>query len=206
MSNIHPSAIVHEGVELSNQVTVEEFSVLGKDRQDRSSVTTALHNECRIGAHATVYAGSTIKSNAVIGDYAKVGYDSTIGTESRIVYRSQVYSNVDIAENCIIGGFLCNDSSVGNGSRIFGAVIHQHDEPQLRWGSVDEPSPEIQADVFAGFNSKIIGDITIESQSYICSGAIVTRDVPQKSVVYGVNEIVPYDEFTGELSQSEFFS
>lgn len=205
MSTVHPSAIVHEDVELADQVTVEEFSVLGKSRQEKNSGITILNNDCHIGTHATVYAGSTIKSDAFLNDYAQVGYNSTIGTESRIIYRSQVYSRVDIGENCIIGGFLCNDCSVGDRSRIFGAVIHQHDEPQLQWGSVDEPSPEIQADVFAGFNSKIIGDITIESQSYICSGAIVTRDVPEKSIVYGVNEIIPFDEFNGELSKSEFF-
>lgn len=205
MSSIHPSAIVYDGVDLADNVSVEEFSVLGKGRQDKPMETTELHKGCQVGTHATIYAGSTIESDSKIKDYALIGWDSIIGSKSRIIYGSQIYSRVEIGNRCIVGGFLCNDSTVGDRSRIFGAVIHRHDEPHLQWGSVDEPSPKIQNDVFAGFGSKIIGDITIESQSFICSGAIVTQDIPKKSIVYGVNEIASYTEFDGKLSKSKFF-
>lgn len=123
MNAIHSSAEVYDGVKLADQVTVEEFSVLGKDQQDESSKTTIVQKGSCVGTHATVYAGSTIQSDVVIDDYSRIGYDSLIGSKSRIIYGSHVYSRVNVGECCIVGGFLCNDCNVGDRSRIFGAVF-----------------------------------------------------------------------------------
>ncbi len=56
-----------------------------------------------------------------------------------------------------------------------------------------------------GFDALVIGPVKIGSNSYVCAGAIVSKNVPPNSVVYGVNKIVSYKSWNGNLSKSKFF-
>lgn len=59
--------------------------------------------------------------------------------------------------------------------------------------------------MFIGFDAIVVGEITIGGSAYICAGSIVTRDVPPQHVVYGVNKVIPYSEWPGDLRHSPFF-
>ena len=72
--------------------------------------------------------------------------------------------------------------------------------------NVIEKSPIIQDRVFIGFGAKIIGRVEIGMHSYIVAGAIVTKDIPPKSIVSGINNIQFYNKWKGKLKKSQFFS
>jgi serine acetyltransferase len=51
----------------------------------------------------------------------------------------------------------------------------------------------------------VIGGIVVGSGSYVCAGAVVTKDIPRGVIVSGVNRISTPDEWHGPLGKSDFF-
>jgi serine acetyltransferase len=78
-----------------------------------------------------------------------------------------------------------------------GDVIHEYAKPHLDWWEVDEEPPIIESDVVIAWGAKVIGHIRISSYSYITSGAIVTKSVPPKHIVKGINEQIPLKDWKG---------
>jgi len=80
-----------------------------------------------------------------------------------------------------------------------GETLHSY----YGYSNVDErsPAPKILDHTIVGFGVKIIGGVTIGYRSYLAAGAVVTRDVPDESIVTGVNGITRPNEWTGKLSQ-----
>jgi serine O-acetyltransferase len=54
-------------------------------------------------------------------------------------------------------------------------------------------SPIIDKNVVIGDGAKILGPIIIGKNSVIAAGAIITKDIPENSVAYGVNHYRPKD-------------
>ena len=58
---------------------------------------------------------------------------------------------------------------------------------------------------FVGWNAVIVGPVVIAERSYVCAGALITRNVPPGHIAYGRNQIVPHEDWPGELGLSPFF-
>lgn len=61
-----------------------------------------------------------------------------------------------------------------------------------KWENVG--TPIIAENVIICDGAKILGPIVIGANSVIAAGAIITKDIPQNSVAYGVNQYKPKDE------------
>jgi acetyltransferase-like isoleucine patch superfamily enzyme len=70
--------------------------------------------------------------------------------------------------------FLCHDGSVHVVNRAFGTKID-------RTGKID-----VRDNVFIGEHVLILPDVTIGPNAIVAAGAVVSRDVPENSVVAGV--------------------
>jgi len=166
---------------------------------------TSIGKKCIIGSHVIIYGGTKIGDETIVEDFCRIGEDVRIGNNCHILYGDKIYDGSVIGDNCIIAGFICERAKIGKNVRIFGEMVHNQREPHLGWDNIVEDSPVIDDCVFIGFGAKIIGGIKISNNSYIVAGAIVTKDVPKKSIVFGVNKIVPYKEWKGSLRNSKFF-
>jgi serine O-acetyltransferase len=59
------------------------------------------------------------------------------------------------------------------------------------WENVGNPI--ICKNVVVADGAKILGPIIIGENSFVAAGAIVTKDMPANSIIYGVNQFKPKD-------------
>ncbi|MDD2973244.1 MAG: hypothetical protein PHE02_14060, partial [Lachnospiraceae bacterium] len=55
-------------------------------------------------------------------------------------------------------------------------------------------SPIIAENVIVCDGAKILGPVVIGTNSIVAAGAIITKDIPQKSIAYGVNQCKPKNQ------------
>jgi acetyltransferase-like isoleucine patch superfamily enzyme len=151
----------------------------------------AIGKRAWLGNFVVLYEGVTIGSEAVLEDYVRVGYGSSIGNGARIMYGAFVCDRVAIGAGARVAGFVCDASWIGDGATAMGKLVHRYDAPESDWWGPDEPSPRIEANAVVGMGSIIVGGVTIGAGSYVAAGAIVTRDVPPNTLVTGVNGHMP---------------
>lgn len=116
-------------------------------------------------------------------------------------------SNVDIGRKCRLSSSISigNNSGIGDYSFIQGQVsigndvmmaphvaiigsnhiFNRKDVPMNRQGKCNQPV-KICDDVWIGYGSKILAGVTVNQGSIVAAGAVVTKDVPEYSVVGGV--------------------
>ena len=183
-------------VKLNPTAEIGEFSIIGKKTSYlKEKKETKINGGVNVGSHVIIYEGTEVGIKTQIEDFCRIGEKTKIGRNCRIIYGAKIYGYVTIGNNCIIGGFICEDVAIGNNCRIFGELVHDHKiRPEKfsdikKWDKGGEKAPTIQDNVFVGFGAKIIGDISIGSGSYILPNSIVTRDVPKNSMVKGINKI-----------------
>lgn len=205
---LHKSSKIFSNVSIGHNTIIEEFCLIGKPHretrkkfllnknEDEQIKKTQIGNNCFIQAGTIIYEGVVIEDDVICGDYVTIGSGSKIHAGTKIHYRANIFKDVLIGFNCRIGGFCCNNSIVGNGSSVYGKLVHHYTR---HGGNNHDQSPKIGSNVIVGFDSVIVGGIIISDNSYVASGAIVTKDVPEKSIVIGTNQIYSIEEWSGRL-------
>jgi acetyltransferase-like isoleucine patch superfamily enzyme len=144
---------------------------------------TYIGNDVEIGAFCVVSRGVRIEAGVMIDHYCRVGPGSTIGRNTRILYGAQVFDNVKVGENCIIGGHLIDRTIVEDEVTYSGDMAHLHSDPTRDWDTTEEPSPTIRRGTVVGVGALIIGSVTIGPHTYIGAGEIVRTDIPEEMVL-----------------------
>ena len=207
------TAIIYPKCKIAPNVMIGDFSIIGKSsrpinnrmRSKTMLKETVIQDNCFIGSYVTIGEGTIIEKNTTIEDYGVIEDNVKIGSSSYIVHGARVCGKSVIENNCVIGGFIAERSNVGPHSRVFGMLIHKQDDPSKNWDSLEEEAPHLECKVIVGMGAQVIGGVHVGNHVYICSGAVVTKDVPSFHVVLGVNKIVPISEWKGNLKNSLFF-
>lgn len=200
-------------------VQIGDFSVIGRPSRPRFNVSnnrvefltnntpleTIISDGCYIGAHVLIEEGVRIGPNCIIESKCLVEKGTVIGGNSLIVHGARILQDAQIAANCVIGGFIADRAIIGERCRVLGALLHKQDDPYLPWDDNIEPSPTLGENVFVGAGAIVIGDAHICDNVYICSGAIVTQDIPSFNVVRGINEVIDRSQWPGRLKDSLFW-
>lgn len=194
---IASTAIIYEKrLRLSGKVIIGEYTILGKKASYlKKNHTLSIGSNCIIGSHVIIYEGATIKKKTQIEDFCRIGEKTRIGENCRIVYGAKIYGYAHIGNNCVIGGFICEDVKIGNNCRIFGELVHKFNSAtdtfhnMASWDRGGEKPPTIGNNVFIGFGAKIVGGIYIGEGAYIYPNAIVTKNVPARMCIKLVNEL-----------------
>jgi len=165
-------------------------------------------NDVIIQPNAIISNGVKIGNGVTIGPFVTIGKDTTIGDGTEIIYCSQIYQKVKVGKNCIIGGFLCDCSQVGDNVTVFGSLVHDfvngYDRDQ-EITELESISPIIENDVIICKDALIIGKVRIKSKTYVTAGTIVTKDTDGDCVVKGINGATCIRAYKGRLRNSEFF-
>jgi len=133
--NIHPSAVIHPGADLADDVTVGPFCVIGDDVQigegTRLEPNVIIEPGARIGRNCHVWSGSVLggppqdhkykgeKSLVVIGDnnilreYVTLHRAVGEGVATRIGHDNMLMAYVHVGHNCEIGSYNTLSSYVG---------------------------------------------------------------------------------------------
>ena len=138
-------------------------SFIGEGTIIHSSVIeeSMVEERVKIGPFAHLRPNSTIKADCKIGNFVEIK-NSSIGTGSKVSHLAYV-----------------GDAKIGKGCNIGCGVIFANYDGKKKNKTV------VGNHVFIGSNSNIIAPVVIESESYICAGTTVTKDVNNGDFVIG---------------------
>ncbi len=198
-------------VVLAANAIVGDFVVLGYPKEARieqhrynrnalwselSQITTTIEADTIIGNHVAVGEGTIIRAASVLEDGCRLGYNCDVGERARVMYGAFVCDRVTIGRRARVAGFICDACSIGDDATVMGQLVHEYTQPHQEWG-IEEAAPTIEPRAVVAYGSVIVGGVTIGANSYVAAGAVVTKDVPPRSVVIGTNQIIPASEWRG---------
>jgi acetyltransferase-like isoleucine patch superfamily enzyme len=207
---IHPTAIVHPGTVLGEGVKVLEYAVVGKQpvlsprsTAKREELAPAvLGAETVVSTGAVVFAGTTIGARVIVGDQAcvrercAVGDDVVIGRGSLVENDTSVGARTKIQADAYVTAYSTLEEDVfvapcvvTTNDNFMGRTERRH---ALRRG------PAIRRGARVGSAAVLCPGIEIGEEAFVGAGAVVTKDVPPRTVVVGnparVLREVPEDE------------
>ncbi len=139
--------------------------------------TATIEQPCQIGEGTKVWHYSHVMKGAKIGKNCNIGQNVFIGSKTELGNNVKVQNNVSIYD-CI----KIEDDVFCGPSVVFTNVIN----PRSHVSRKDEYKETlIKKGATLGANSTIVCGITINEYAFIGAGAVVTKDVPKYSLVYG---------------------
>lgn len=157
----------------------------------------------RIDGYAeNIYVGdfSRIRRNAWLtcnDKNSRISVGKSTGISSFVKIKVQEGGFVDIGDHCSIHSFSViygnGGVTIGNHVRIATSVIivpnnHNFDDisKNIYEQGISKKEIVIKDDVWIGAGAIILAGVTIGAHSVIAAGCVVTKDVPENSVVAGV--------------------
>ena len=196
-ADIHPTAIVYEGTVLGDGVKVLEGAVVGKQPtlSPRSTAKREQLQPTTIGAGtivstgAIVFAGSAIGARVILGDQScvrervKIGddvvlgrgsyveNDTTIGAMAKIQAEAYITAYSTLEEHVFIAPCVVttNDNWMGRTEKRFELV----------------KGPTIRRGARVGGGAILCPGVEIGEEAFVGAGAVVTKDVPPRTLVVG---------------------
>jgi acetyltransferase-like isoleucine patch superfamily enzyme len=160
-----------------------------------------------IGNFSTIGPGVTIGARSIVEDYVSIQANAVLGAGVLVASKAWLGIGASVGDDSIIKGHVGDNVRVGRGCRIAGELIHRQLDPSIPWDDpVDEASPIVGDGAFVGWRAVVIGGVNIGAGAYVCAGALVTRDVPDRHIARGRNEIMPASAWPGALGKSPFFA
>ena len=209
-AEVHPTATVHPGTGLGEGVKIMENAVVGKQPvlSPRSTAKKETLPPARIGADtvvstgAIVFAGTTIGAGVILGDQSCVRERVTIGDHVVIGRGSLVENDTTIGARTRIQAhaYITAYSTLEEHVFIAPCVVTTNDDLMGRTERRHEliSGPTIRRGARVGGGAVLCPGVEIGEEAFVGAGAVVTRDVPPRTVVVGnparVLREVPEDE------------
>lgn len=154
---------------------------LGKEREAHPLV---------IGENSIIRSGTIIYGDCEFGDHFQTGHRATIREHTKVGSHVSVGTLADIQGYCTIGSYtrLHSNVFVAQGAEIEDFVwVFPH---VVLTNDPTPPSNEMQGVILKSFSavaarSVILPGVTVEGDSLVAAGAIVTKNVEKNTVVAG---------------------
>ncbi len=152
---------------IGKNVTIEPYVVFGAKVRIGNNVTIKsfshledckLENRVEVGPYARIRPGSVLKENSKIGNFVEVK-KSTIGKKSKVNHLTYI-----------------GDSEIGKFVNIGAGTI------TCNYDGIKKHRTKIKDKVFVGSNSSLVAPLTIEENSVIGAGSVITKNVRKKSL------------------------
>ncbi len=152
---------------IGKNVTIEPYVVFGPKVKvgDNSYIKSFSHIEgtkieknVSVGPYARLREGTVLKSNSKIGNFVETK-KSNINQNSKVNHLSYI-----------------GDTSIGKNSNIGAGTI------TCNYDGVKKSKTKISDNVFVGSNSSLVAPVTLEKNSIIGAGSVITRNVKKKSL------------------------
>jgi len=198
--DLQDNVVIFPGTILGAGVTVYPNSTLGRPPKKAGALARPLPESLDplcigagsvIGASCVLYAGTTIGDDALIADLVSIregcilgrgvliarcttiNYEALIGDGTRVMDCSHITGCMVIEDHVFIGPgvMTTNDNSMGRKGH---ASLEQIVGPTVRRGAA------------IGANATLLPAVEVGELAIVGAGAVVTRNVPARSVVMGV--------------------
>ncbi len=165
---IEPYVVISKNVKIGNNVNISSFSHLEGVKID-NNVNIGPYARIRpvnIGPYARIRPGVTIKSGSKIGNFVEIK-KSIIEENSKINHLSYI-----------------GDTKIGKNVNIGAGTI------TCNYDGIKKNKTKIKDKVFIGSNSSLVAPVTINENSIVGAGSVITKDVMKKSLVLERSEQV----------------
>lgn len=145
-----------------------------------------------IGSDATVRCGTIIYADVEIGDRFTTGHNALVRERTRVGDDVLVGTNVTIDGRTTIGSnvslqtavYVPAETTIGDDVFVGPAAVMTNDPYPVRTDT-DLVGPTLENDVSVGANATILPGVTIGEGSFVAAGALVTEDVPPRTLAIG---------------------
>jgi acetyltransferase-like isoleucine patch superfamily enzyme len=182
--------IIYPNVEIKENAQIEPPCIIGKPPRGTKpgELLLKIGSKAVIRPFSTIYAGSEIGDNFQTGQGVsirednKIGNNVSIGTNTVLEFGNRIGNNTHIHSNCFLEMVTIGNNVFVGPNVVFTDDPHPMGCPkykECKKGAVVEDLARI------GANSTILPGIRIGRNSLIGAGAVVTKDVPENTVVAG---------------------
>lgn len=189
--HIDPTSIIRDNVSFDREVYVGPYCDVGGPGYQHGSWVSSdfVSPELRgliIGRGARILGSSVICMGTSVGENLRcdhnsyVGEDCTIGSRVVIEYGARLYDRCIIADDVVIGGFVCNDARIGSHSVIQGSLVHSRTRPP------SERPPTVGSGVLIGRGAVVVGEVLVGDGALIAAGAVLVHDAEPGFLYAGV--------------------
>ena len=117
-----------------------------------------VENKVEIGPYARIRPNSVLKEGSKIGNFVEIK-KSTIGKKSKVNHLTYI-----------------GDSEIGKNVNIGAGTI------TCNYDGVKKNKTKIKDNVFIGSNTSLIAPVTLNSNSVVGAGSVITKNVKKKSL------------------------
>ena len=152
---------------IGKNVTIEPYVVFGKKVKIGNNVTIKsfshlenckVENKVDIGPYARIRPGVILKEGSKVGNFVEIK-KSTLGKKSKVNHLTYI-----------------GDSVIGKSVNVGAGTI------TCNYDGVKKSKTKIRDNVFIGSNSSLVAPLTIEENSVIGAGSVITKNVKKKSL------------------------
>ena len=156
-----------DDTKIGKNVTIDPYVVIGKSVKIGNNVliksfshleSCKIENKVEIGPYARIRPDTILKEGSKIGNFVEVK-KSTVGKKSKVNHLSYI-----------------GDSEIGKSVNIGAGTI------TCNYDGVKKSKTKIKDNVFVGSNSSLVAPLTIEQESIIGAGSVITKSVKKKSL------------------------
>jgi len=177
---------VTDKIEIGEDAQIDEGVILGYiSGRKIASLKTIIGRQAKIRSGTVIYAGLKIGDNletghnVVIREENLIGDNFNIWNNSTVDYGCQIGNNVKIHNNVYLAQFTILEDDVF----LAPGVITGNDPHPICTKCMKGPT--IKKGARIGINATLLPHIIIGEHCLIGAGAVVTKDIPPRSVVYG---------------------
>ena len=152
---------------IGKNVTIEPFVVFGSKVKIGNNVNIKsfshlenckIENKVEVGPYARIRPGSVLKDGSKVGNFVEIK-KSTIGKSSKVNHLSYI-----------------GDSKIGKSVNVGAGTI------TCNYDGVKKSKTNIKDNAFIGSNSSLVAPITIERNSFVGAGSVITKKVKKGSL------------------------
>ena len=153
--------------QIGKNVTIEPYVVIGSKVKIGNNViiksfshleSCKIENKVEIGPYARIRPDTILKTGSKVGNFVEIK-KSTLGNKSKVNHLSYV-----------------GDTLIGKSVNIGAGTI------TCNYDGVKKSKTKIKDKVFIGSNSSLVAPITIDRESIVGAGSVITKNVKQKSL------------------------
>ncbi len=195
---IGSNVVIHEGTEIGSDVRIDDNTVIGKQPmrarrsifQDQKGFPPAnIADECMVGAQVVIYAGCEIEKGVLVADGAALREDVHIGAYTIVGRGVTVENKCRIGKKCKLetGSYITAYSELGDYCFVAPMVTTSNDN---YLGRSEERFKHFKGVILKkgariGANATILPGKVIGEDAVVGAGAVVTKNVKERTVVIG---------------------
>ena len=152
---------------IGKNVIIEPYVVIGKNVKIGNNViiksfshleSCKIENKVEVGPYARIRPNTILKEGSKIGNFVEIK-KSTVGKKTKVNHLSYI-----------------GDSDLGKSVNIGAGTI------TCNYDGIKKSKTKIKNNVFVGSNSSLVAPLTIEQDSIIGAGSVITKKVKKKSL------------------------